>query len=206
VTNPSDIRASASRTAAQEEQRIAAIVDRRIRDYFKTGVPSGTYSQFQWDGSRIVGGSAVRNLVGLALRGASSAVNISQGSSVRLPFGTASFGAVTTGATAYITVPANGVYRVDCGIFMNGANGAYALNDFFDVYVHRQDTNASLGVVAYEVIDAGTYTPTVYLLGTKYVTLTAGLGVYLKAENQSSVAGNATAPTSSADFFAVSYA
>lgn len=160
--------------------------------------------------ARYRSGAAGTRLVGLLTRGASSAVNIAQGGTTRLQFGTG-YGAATTGATSYITVPVAAYYRIDVSIGMRGVSGTYGLNDFFDIFIHRQDTNAQLnsgGTFAYTNIDAGTYGSSVFvpINGSMFLNLPAGLGIYLKAENQCSVSGNATAPQGSQDFFAVSYA
>ena len=51
-----DTRGKVQRAASEEEQRITAIVDRRLRETFKNGLPSGRYSSYLWDGMKIVGG------------------------------------------------------------------------------------------------------------------------------------------------------
>lgn len=58
-----------------EEQRIDDKVRRGIREYFKNGLPAGTYSSYMWDGTKIVGGEAATGGSGLTLDGFSAWVN-----------------------------------------------------------------------------------------------------------------------------------
>ena len=53
-----DNRARAARTDVEDERRIAAIVDRKLREWGKVGLPPGNYETFLWDGYRIVGAAA----------------------------------------------------------------------------------------------------------------------------------------------------
>jgi hypothetical protein len=56
--NDSEVRALVAQMERAQEARVQSLVKQGIERYLRTGVPSGTYGTFTWDGTRIVGATA----------------------------------------------------------------------------------------------------------------------------------------------------
>ena len=113
-----DTRGKVQRAASEEEQRITAIVDRRVRETFKNGLPAGTYASYLWDGMKIVGAGGGSAAVGARVRRA-AAFALSNNTITDLDFDTeddddANYWDETSSPLADIVVPSDGYYLFEC--------------------------------------------------------------------------------------------
>jgi len=124
--NDSDARSRQARTDAADERRISAIVQREIRETFKTGLPGGRYGSFLWDGMKIVGASAGGLTIDAVCTLSSSQTVLGDTTPYRVNFNTVVYdplAQVTTGASWAFTAAAAGTYLVFASVPLNIAGG-----------------------------------------------------------------------------------
>lgn len=185
----SEIRALATHIAREQQASVDAAVARGIREYFKNGLPSGTYSSFQWDGTRIVGAGAggFAELLAVA-RATASQTALGDGTPLRVDFNTVVYdphAAITTGASWLFAVPGDGgIVRVEARVPLTLGSNAWGETDIAQLLSVGPATRtlAYLNGVAYNSGGIGGYLP---LDGWHYQEMSAGDDFYVEVQQDS---------------------
>lgn len=107
-----DPRLTTQQTAREEEKRIGAIVDRKLRETFKNGMPAGLYNSYLWDGMKIVGSGGGGTSI-LAICRKTSAQDAVNSTPTRINYNSVTYdplSTITTGSSWAFTAPTTGYY------------------------------------------------------------------------------------------------
>jgi hypothetical protein len=174
----------ARRSASEEEQRITAIVKREIRETFKNGLPSGTYSSYMWDGMKIVGGGAggividaictIGALSTQTVLGDTTPYRVDFTHKVHDPLNQ-----VTTGASWAFTAAAAGTYFVLAEVVLNIAVVDWITDDRADMTLQGDVSDDLATWVGIGIIAEPSPLP---LIGFRGFALDAGDEIYIRIQ------------------------